>query len=316
MKILFLLFLICTSVQAKTKYLGHLILPKEASGLKYKLGGISGWVYEAPYFYAISDSSGKNGPNRIIKMTYQAPLKLNNFEEILLTTDNQDFEGIVLTNDSFILSHEGPDELSLYEVSKKGRLIKKKILPYPMGNIHRNRGLEGLSKYKDNLMAIFENPLKNEWPVNRALFFDIESLELQRNYAYLLDAIPLKYKAPDYGVSEILFLSEKKFLSLERGYDRIKSENWIKLFINEIDKFTTDLELNSPHDISWAPISKRLLLDFDDIRPLLPIELRSLDNFEAMSFGPRIKGKKTIWIAADDNFSDHQQNLVLILTIE
>ncbi|MFZ9001740.1 MAG: esterase-like activity of phytase family protein [Bacteriovoracaceae bacterium] len=316
MKLFLLLFLICNYLQAKPQFLGHLLLPKKPIHFKYQLGGISGWVYDAPYFYAISDSSDENGPNRIIKMTYQAPMTLTHFEEVILKSNNQDFEGIVLTPDSFILSHEGPDDLSLYEFSRKGQLIKQKKLPQLFRNISKNRGLEGLSGFNNTLVSVYENPLKGEFPVNRALFIDAKTLEVKNNYAYLLDAIPLKYKRPNYGLSEILLLNEKTFLSLERGYDSGKKENWLKLFTNQIDKFTTDLKYSSPQTTSWAPISKKLLLDFEDIRKFLPKKLQSLDNFEAMAFGPVINGKKTLWIATDDNFSKQQDNLVLILSLE
>ncbi len=317
MRFILFFFLLSFATHANFKLESYQVLPKRIDNLEFALGGLSGWVHESPYFYAISDSSGANGANRIIRMKYNSSFKFIEFKELILkNSGDQDFEGIALTKNSFILGHEGPEALSLYEFKRNGEFLRRKKLPQALRKIQHNRGHEGISSFKNTLLAVYENPLKKEGIANRALFLDIQSLKVKSNYAYLLDAIPSRYEKPDYGLSEVLLIDEKSFYSMERGFDKKAKENWIKIFKNTIDRYTTNLGLQNPRDISWSPMIKELVLDFDEIRNQLPKEFQTLDNFEAMAFGPEIEGKKTIWVISDDNFSKYQDNLILIFSLQ
>jgi 3-phytase len=68
---------------------------------------------------------------------------------------------------------------------------------------------------------------------------------------------------------------------------------------------------------SARPVSKRLLVDFDDLIPHWPRELANLDNFEALAFGPPLPdGRRTLIVASDDNFRSTQHTVFVWFAIE
>ena len=60
----------------------------------------------------------------------------------------------------------------------------------------------------------------------------------------------------------------------------------------------------------WAPMRKRLVLD------LAQAGLGSIDNIEAMAWGPRLpNGHRTLLLMSDDNFSPHQATQLLAFEV-
>jgi 3-phytase len=67
-----------------------------------------------------------------------------------------------------------------------------------------------------------------------------------------------------------------------------------------------------------VPVTKTLLLDLGQL-PGLPKELvaTALDNFEGMTFGPRLPdGRATLLLVSDDNFRNIQRTWFLALAIQ
>lgn len=123
---------------------------------------------------------------------------------------------------------------------------------------------------------------------------------------------------PGQGVVEALALSESELLVLERGF--VPGEgNTVRLF---------RVSLAGEEDVSGEPslavagvepVEKELVVDLADC-PASGAESPGtqenplLDNYEALSFGPRLPGgERSVLLASDDNFNDAQVTRVVAL---
>ncbi len=126
-------------------------------------------------------------------------------------------------------------------------------------------------------------------------------------YAYNVGPIPVDKAptgafAPDNGLPELLAVSDKEFIAIERAFaDGVG--NTIKLFLTRIESDTTDVSgLKSLVGAVYKPMTRELLLD-------MPINYNGikLDNIEGASWGPRLpNGNRTLILVSDNNFSDTQ----------
>jgi hypothetical protein len=66
-------------------------------------------------------------------------------------------------------------------------------------------------------------------------------------------------------------------------------------------------------DLVEGDARKQELLNFDAMASRLSPALATLENFEAMTFGPVINGIPTLLIASDDNFRKTQKTAFLLL---
>jgi hypothetical protein len=108
---------------------------------------------------------------------------------------------------------------------------------------------------------------------------------------------------------------------LERGFVRevartaARSANSIRIYHVRL---TPDAEVTGRSSLIEEPpaavLQKTLLLDAASIAPELSPQLSALENFEAMSFGPRLPdGTPTLLLISDDNFSGRQVTAILVL---
>lgn len=125
------------------------------------------------------------------------------------------------------------------------------------------------------------------------------------------------------GLVELAALSSTRLLALQRTY--VVEREGAQRGINRVHLF--ELDVNGATDVSGVaslqeapdglqPVTKKLLLDFDDIVPRLDADYATLDNFEAMALGPvDEEGGRPLVIASDDNFSDSQRTAFLLFRL-
>lgn len=179
------------------------------------------------------------------------------------------------------------------------------------GGMADNQGIEGLTVSPDGarLFAALERPLVQDAaaPGRRARVRLIEFAPTQsaavRQYVYELDPRPGHVSAAsgEPGVSEILAVSSRELLVLERSYST-GCGNTVRLFQVTLD---ASLALAPGQAISrGSPLPKRLLVDFTDEKASFDDAKLSklLENFEGMTFGPpQPDGSPTLLLVSDDN---------------
>lgn len=133
-------------------------------------------------------------------------------------------------------------------------------------------------------------------------------------YAYKLE--PIAYPSiPDdsfkmNGVSEILFVGDKKLLVIERSYSTGHFGCTIKLFIADLEtasdiKNIQSLKRNPPE----RAIKKKLLLNMNNLEIYI-------DNIEGVTFGPDFpNGHKSLIFISDDNFNKEQKTQFLLFEV-
>ncbi len=143
-----------------------------------------------------------------------------------------------------------------------------------------------------------------------------------RQFVYMLDPVAGGDFTPTFfinGLVELLAWNDHELLALERSYAEGaggRRRNRIRVY---------QVSLAGADDVSgWSslreaghvtPVTKRLVLDLDDVRGLSP-RLSGLDNFEGMTFGPRLSdGSDSLMLVSDDNFSATQQTAFLLFRI-
>jgi 3-phytase len=125
------------------------------------------------------------------------------------------------------------------------------------------------------------------------------------------------------GLVELLSVDEHVFLALERSFvaeagNTGRNMNRIRLFLIDLrgasDVSAYDSLQSAP---SITPVKKVLLVDLSSV-PGLSAELApSLDNFEAIAFGPPLPdGRQTLILASDDNFNIAQRTWFLLFAID
>ncbi|MHA4871367.1 esterase-like activity of phytase family protein [Duganella sp. PWIR1] len=231
---------------------------------------------------------------------------------------------------------EGDVELSLSpfirRAARDGSYLWSLPLP-PMFTVSKehlsgprnNQGFEGFSFTPDgrSLWVSLEGPMYQDGPepspergaVNRISHFSRDG-KLLGQYAYPLERIaaaPGKGKYADNGISELVCLSDKRMLVMERAgvqADDGKYKDYVRIF--EIDTTgATDIQhLVSLKDASYQLVKKRLVLDLGSLN--LPI----VDNLEGMSLGPRLaNGHASLVLISDDNFSKSQVTQLLLFEV-
>jgi 3-phytase len=262
-----------------------------------------------------------------------------------------DAEGLAPgTHESWFVSSEGDPVAGtqpvagIHEYTHRGAFIRSLPLPAayhsaggpsPAG-MRLNLSLEALSASPDGrwLFAGMESSLLQDGPaanvdrgaVVRLLAYDLRNLAAPpREYAYLTDAMPRPSgwtpSDGDAGVVDLLALSATDLLVLERGYvvedqtPTARRENTIRIYRVTLDRAA---EITGRASLatrsSTAVLTKRLALDLATVGPELTARLQSLENFEAMTFGPRLRdGSPTVLLLSDDNFSPSQVTALVAL---
>jgi hypothetical protein len=123
-------------------------------------------------------------------------------------------------------------------------------------------------------------------------------------YAYPLPPIPVDAPAgapfgPDNGLSEMLAIGDRQFITVERAF-AFGVGNTIRLVLTAIDGTTTDVtSIAALAGATYTPMPRRLLLEmpitFDGVK---------LDNIEGIAWGPTLaNGNRSLVLVADNNFT-------------
>jgi hypothetical protein len=232
----------------------------------------------------------------------------------------------------------------IHEYGRDGTFVRSLPLPAAYRNaggsapsgMRLNLSLEALSASPDGrwLFAGMESSLLQDGPaanadrgaIVRLLAYDLRNRNAPpREYAYLTDPMPRPAAwTPtdgDAGVVDVLALSGTDLLVLERGYvvedptPTSRRENTIRIYRVRL---AAGAEVTGRESLvrtpPQAPLKKELMLDLASVAAHFSERLRRLENFEALTFGPRLPdGSDTILLLSDDNFSPSQVTALIAL---
>lgn len=258
-----------------------------------------------------------------------------------------DSEGLAITADSrLFVSSEGLPNAQprvppgIYEYSRsrfvRALQVPEKFMQPPDGPIVRgvraNAAFESLTLTPDNrsLFTATESAIFQDGPAAdfdhgaRSRIIQYEARDgtfvPRHEFAYEVDAIA----RPDFtaqfrinGLVELLAFSDTDLLSMERSYTEESPDgrrmNRIRIYRISLQGATDVSGLGSLQGAPGiVPARKKLLVDFSALRGLSQ-GLRSLDNFEGLTFGPRGPGGGRLITVSDDNFSALQRTVFLLL---
>ena len=303
------------------------------------VGGLSGLTYDQrrkAYYSIVDNGPATSSPARFY--TLRLPLQGEQLgaPEILdvttlkdetgkpFTGANFDGEGITLTRrGELLISSE--TEPSIRRFALDGDLLEElpvpeKFLVAPEG-AQRNQTFESLSLSPNNrsLFTAVEGPLASDGKTadgsNRIRILRYEDrgpggFQPAEEFFYLTE--------PGQGVVEIVALSEDELLVLERGF--VAGEgNTVRIFQVSLDGAEDVSDEPSLAAAGLEPLEKELLVDLADCPPSGATspgtqENPLLDNFEALTLGPRLPGgRQSLLLVSDDNFSSGQVTRVVAL---
>lgn len=205
------------------------------------------------------------------------------------------------------------------EIRPDGTHVREYALPSMFRMSAAERGprgnlvFEGLTVTPNlsKVLVLAEGPLYEDGPAptlasgatSRITVFDRAAGAAVAQYAYPVERVQAApVPAGQFSVSgatEILALSETRFLVLERSFSVGVVGNQVRLY--EIDVGSATNVLNTPAlaGATYTPVTKRLVLDFETIKTTLG----GVANLEGMTFGPRLaNGRESLVVVADDNF--------------
>ncbi|ARS42579.1 hypothetical protein CA265_24110 [Sphingobacteriaceae bacterium GW460-11-11-14-LB5] len=180
----------------------------------------------------------------------------------------------------------------------------------------KNALFEGLTyadQYK-TLYASLEEPLYQDGPqaafeydkaLTRILKFDVTTKKNTAQYAYQLDAMPVKPTVENdwnvNGISEILAINNHSLLVMERAWAKGHDDHtFIKLYLVDLRGAENEIDNSSFVQHPPKPLTKKLLFDFDSLN-------RHIDNFEGVTFGPQLpNGHLSLIFCVDNNFGKAQ----------
>ncbi|MET0412263.1 MAG: esterase-like activity of phytase family protein, partial [Polyangiaceae bacterium] len=319
------------------------------------LGGLSGLYYSESerLLYAVTDDPRRFPPRlytfavqlseRELEVEPRSVVLLHELKSSSLLTE-VDCEA--LSSDGaqgLLIATEGNDqsaqrESRILQVSKQGLVsgprvaIPEALLPEAgaasLRGARSNRGFEGIAVSPSGrwLYAILEESLRQDGPdANleqgadvRLLRWDLHSAAAPIQFFYRTEALSPKpppgvVARGNNGVSDLVALDDGRLLALERGFvtpDGGAGINTIRLFEVEVPARVT------PGDASLPRVSKRLVLDLNDVIPRLEPGLQTLDNFEGMTLGPRLpSGVRSLLLVSDDNFGARQRTVFLAFAL-
>jgi hypothetical protein len=264
-----------------------------------------------------------------------------------------DHEGLaVLPNGDLLLAAEGsgreprrPPTLTQY--GRYGQFIRTlpvpdRYVPEPSGPLTRgargNASFESLTLSPDGTRLFTgtetalvqdDSPATFETGTNGRILEYVarhDTFEPGREYVYPIDSLgkaPFEPGASINGLVDLLALSRTTLLALERSYIQDKAnpqigENRIRIYRVELAGATDVSSVESlKGQAGIVPATKTLLLDLSQVTGLSPELLAGrLDNFEGMSFGPRLPdGQATLVLVSDDNFNATQRTWFLMFSI-
>lgn len=220
---------------------------------------------------------------------------------------------------------------SLTFISTTGKFLD--TIPLPKGfhftktesGPRKNALFEGLT-YADNyktLYASLEEPLYQDGlqasfeydkALTRILKFDVATKKNVAQYAYQLGALPVKPTVDNdwnvNGISEILAINRHTLLVMERAWAKGHDDHtFLKLYLVDLNGAENEINNASFTKNPPKPLSKKLLFDFDTLN-------RHIDNFEGVTFGPKLaNGHHSLIFCVDNNFGKSQVQQFFIFEI-
>jgi hypothetical protein len=270
--------------------------------------------------------------------------------------EHPDPEGIALLHDgNFAVSAEGTDQeprlppsvniYGRYGDFVRSLTIPDKFMPEPRGpqtkGARGNAGFESLTLTPDGsrLFTAAETALVQD---GEAATFEAGAatrvLELvarrgtfapAREFVYQLEPVAKPPYTPGFfinGLVDLLAINENLLLTLERGYvenaqNPGRSRSTIRVFSVDLTDATDVSGLESLKFSGGHPevvaLKKTLVLDLSKVQGLSKELATELDNFEGLTFGPRLPdGRASLVLVSDDNFSAEQRTWFLVFAIQ
>jgi hypothetical protein len=143
-----------------------------------------------------------------------------------------------------------------------------------------------------------------------------------KQYFYLTE--PNRPAAPnDVGVVEIIALSEEDLLVLERGF-KLGEGNTVSVFRVSVEDAADVSDEPTLAAAGLVPVAKTLVFDLVNCPPrgaTIPPGATQpnalLDNFEAMTLGPKLPGgRRTLLLLSDDNAGANQTTRFIALAVD
>ncbi|MDR9403799.1 MAG: esterase-like activity of phytase family protein, partial [Halothece sp. Uz-M2-17] len=249
-----------------------------------------------------------------------------------------DGEGLAfLPNGNFLISSEGRGENAdpfIREYTLDGSLVNelpvddKHLSTIDPGNsgVRGSGGFESLTITPDNqfLLAGNEKTLLQDGPgadfgqvgLSRIVKYDLETGEPLAEFVYEVTANTLISEddqgnpdldgAKGSGLVELLALNENRLFALERefvsGVTDGEGSRPIRLYEIDLSNATNVIDHDSLEGESFTPVSKRLVLDFEEL--LSEEEFDRIGSMEALAFGPDLPdGRKVLLVMEDNDFS-------------
>ena len=205
------------------------------------------------------------------------------------------------------------------EITASGAHVREYMLPAmfqmsaqdtgPRGNLV----FEGLTFTPDRSKAVViaEGPLFQDGAlpsissgaVSRITVFDRASGIASAQYAYPIDRVQATPEPSTQftvnGATEILAVTDSKFLVLERSFSVGAVGNQVRLYEVNVSAASNVLNTAALAGAIYTPVTKRLVLDFETLKA----QLGGIANLEGMTFGPKLaNGRDSLVAVADDNF--------------
>jgi len=207
-------------------------------------------------------------------------------------------------------------------ISLTGKYID--TVPLPQGfhitkqeyGVRKNAFFEGLA-YADHYKTLYaglEEPLYQDGApsafqfdkaLTRILKFDVNQKKNTAQYAYRLDALPIKPTVESdwnlNGISEILAVNPHTLLVMERAWAKGRDDHsFIKLYLVDLNGAQNVIDNLTFIKTRPKPVKKKLLFDFDTLN-------MHVDNIEGITFGPKLpNGNNTLLFCVDNNFGKTQ----------
>lgn len=156
---------------------------------------------------------------------------------------------------------------------------------------------------------------------SRIALFDRATGQPKAQYVYPIDRVQAEPSPAGSftvnGPTEILALSETRFLVLERSFSVGVVGNQVRLYEINTEAATDVSSIAALGGVTLFPVTKRLVLNFESIKA----QTGGIANLEGMTFGPVLGNNRlSLVVVADDNFptadSATDRNQILVFEVQ
>lgn len=205
--------------------------------------------------------------------------------------------------------------------------------------VYNNLAFESLTLSTDGntLYTATENALAQDGPPassaagspSRILSFDIASGQAGAEYVYNVSPVALPANPAGgfatNGLTDLLAVGDRQFIAIERSFavgaatpgsgpNGLPTGNTIRLYFVDARQATDVSTLDSLAGQSYTAANKTLLLDLSTLKNDDGSAL-ALDNIEGLTLGPMWRGKQTLMLVSDNNFSGGQFTQFVALSL-